>query len=125
MLYLDTHVVVWLYQKDESRLAGRPRALVEEHDLLISPIVLLELEYLYETKRIVETGRTIVDDLAARIHLGLCTRAFQDVARMAAGIRWTRDPFDRIITAQAALADAMLLTKDEDILAHFPHAVWQ
>jgi PIN domain nuclease of toxin-antitoxin system len=125
MLYLDTHVVVWLYQKDESRLAGRPRALVEEHDLLISPIVLLELEYLYETKRIVETGRTIVDDLAARIQLGLCPRAFQDVARMAAGIRWTRDPFDRIITAQAALADALLLTKDGDIQSHYPHAVWQ
>jgi PIN domain nuclease of toxin-antitoxin system len=125
MLYLDTHVVVWLYQKDESRLAGRSRELVEEHDLLISPIVLLELEYLYETKRIVETGRTIVDDLAARIGLGLCTRAFHDVARMAAGIRWTRDPFDRIITAQAALADAMLLTKDGDIQSHYPHAVWQ
>ena len=125
MLYLDTHVVVWLYEKDEAPPAGRPMELIEENDLLVSPIVLLELEYLYETKRITETGRVIVDDLAERVALRVCPRAFVDVIRRAAGIRWTRDPFDRIVTAHAALADAMLLTKDGDIHTHYPNAVWQ
>ena len=125
MLYLDTHVVVWLFQKDEPRLAGRPRMLIEEHELLISPMVVLELEYLYEIKKITATGRTVVDDLAERVHLGICPRAFADVVRKALGIRWTRDPFDRIITAQAALGDAMLLTRDGSIHTHYPHAVWQ
>ena len=125
MLYLDTHVVVWLYEKDETRLAGRPKTLIEEHVLLVSPIVLLELEYLYEARKITETGRRIVEDLAERVQLGVCPRAFADVVRRAAGIRWTRDPFVRIITAQAALADAMLLTRDGEIHTHYPNAVWQ
>lgn len=125
MLYLDTHVVVWLFEKDEARLAGRPRTLIEEHELFISPTVVLELEYLYETKTIAATGRPVVDDLAERVHLGICTRAFADVVRKALGIRWTHDPFDRIITAQAALADAMLMTRDVSIHTHYPHAVWR
>ena len=32
MLYLDTHVVVWLFEKDDTRLSGRPRELIEAHD---------------------------------------------------------------------------------------------
>lgn len=125
MLYLDTHVVVWLYERDEERLSGRPRELIEEHELLISPIVLLELEYLYETRRITLPGRAVFEDLEERVQLRLCSRGFAEVVRRAAGIRWTRDPFDRIITAQAAAADALLLTKDGDIHTHYPNAVWQ
>ena len=125
MLYLDTHVLVWLYEKDEPRLAGRPKAMIEEHDLSISPIVLLELEDLYETRKITEAGTRIVEDLAKRVGAGVCPRAFADVIPAASAIRWTRDPFDRIITAQAALADAPLLTRATDIHTHCPNAVWQ
>jgi PIN domain nuclease of toxin-antitoxin system len=124
MIYLDTHVAVWLYEKDEVRLAGRPRDLIEEHDLLISPMVLLELEYLYETRRITVGGRVIVDELSRRVDLGLCSRPFGEVVRAALGLRWTRDPFDRLITAQASLAGALLLTKDGGMHTHYPNAVW-
>ena len=124
MIYLDTHVVVWLYTKDAVRLSHRALSLVEEHDLRISPAVLLELEYLYETKRITETGRVILEYLEERIGLVMCHQPFGDVVRKAAGMRWTRDPFDRLIAAQAAVSDAMLLTKDGEIHTHYPHAVW-
>ena len=48
-MYLDTHVVIWLYQKDEQRISRLARELIESSDLLVSPMVLLELEYLFET----------------------------------------------------------------------------
>ncbi|MEW6429296.1 MAG: hypothetical protein AB1568_14815 [Thermodesulfobacteriota bacterium] len=35
---------------------------------------------------------------------------------------WTRDPFDRIITATAAAREATLLTRDESIRNHYPKA---
>jgi PIN domain nuclease of toxin-antitoxin system len=46
------------------------------------------------------------------------------VARAATEIRWTRDPFDRMIAAQAIVADAPLVTADRTILEHLPQATW-
>jgi PIN domain nuclease of toxin-antitoxin system len=40
------------------------------------------------------------------------------------GLTWTRDPFDRMIAAQAVVADAPLLTADETILDNLPLATW-
>lgn len=40
------------------------------------------------------------------------------------GLTWTRDPFDRMIAAQAIVADAPLVTADRTILANLPLAVW-
>jgi PIN domain nuclease of toxin-antitoxin system len=37
---------------------------------------------------------------------------------------WTRDPFDRIIVAQARLRGAPLLTKDRTIQTHHAEAFW-
>ncbi|MBA7620825.1 hypothetical protein ES703_28180 [subsurface metagenome] len=47
MIYLDTHVVLWLYQNEQERISDRARTLIEEQELFVSPIVLLEMEYLY------------------------------------------------------------------------------
>jgi len=48
-IYLDTHVVVWLYSGELSLLSEKACQLIEENELLISPLVLLELQYLFET----------------------------------------------------------------------------
>ena len=40
------------------------------------------------------------------------------------GVKWTRDPFDRIITAQAELCGAKLLTKDRTIHNYYVNAAW-
>ncbi len=37
---------------------------------------------------------------------------------------WTRDPFDRLIVANAKAANASLVTKDERILKNYSRAVW-
>jgi PIN domain nuclease of toxin-antitoxin system len=39
-------------------------------------------------------------------------------------VQWTRDPFDRLIVAQALLHDAPLITKDEHIRRHYAGALW-
>ena len=39
-------------------------------------------------------------------------------------LSWTRDPFDRLIVAQASLAGAPLVTKDRMIRKHFAKAAW-
>lgn len=42
----------------------------------------------------------------------------------ATSLDWTREPFDRIIVAQAIAREASLVTRDQTILANFAGAVW-
>jgi PIN domain nuclease of toxin-antitoxin system len=91
---------------------------------MVSPIVELEIEYLFEIEKITERARIILDYLEDRAGLRTCTESFSKVVRKAALFKWTRDPFDRIITAQAALQESPLLTKDKLIRKHYPKAVW-
>jgi PIN domain nuclease of toxin-antitoxin system len=67
---------------------------------------------------------TVVDSLSASLGLSVCAAPFAAVVREAERHMWTRDPFDRLIVAQAALADAPLVTKDGDVHRHYAHAAW-
>ncbi|HXI13022.1 MAG TPA: PIN domain-containing protein [Thermoanaerobaculia bacterium] len=124
MIHLDTHVVVWLYAGRVDLFPSRVRGVMEEDELAISPIVLLELQYLNEIRRIDADAATIVVSLERTIGLHTATAPFEDVVREACGSSWTRDPFDRLIVAQAGLEAARLLTKDASIRRHYKAAVW-
>lgn len=124
MIYLDTHVVVWLYSGLTDSLSHQATNLIRANDLGISPVVILELDYLHEIGRVTVSGPEIVADLSERIGLATCREAFTDIIAHSRVMTWTRDPFDRIITGQAALSNAILLTKDRTILEHYPLARW-
>jgi len=124
LIYLDTHIVVWLYAGLVDKLSPLGQSLINQQVLFISPIVRLELKYLYEIKRIRALPETIIADLQSRLGLVVCNREFNDVVTQAMTIEWTRDPFDRLITAQSMLEDKILLTKDRTILANHPQARW-
>jgi PIN domain nuclease of toxin-antitoxin system len=125
VIYLDTHVVAWLAAGETGRLSRRAQKLVNEEDLFISPVVLLELEFLREIGRLKVSAEVLVELLAAELGLVLCDRNHADVVKASLRLKWTRDPFDRLIVAQAAVAGERLLTKDETILAHYPKALWE
>ncbi len=124
MIYLDTHVVVWLYAGQTEKLSAKVRSYINENDIYISPIVSLELQYLLEVKRITPKPQTVISALSEAIGLNVCDKNFYQIAQCAQQYSWTRDPFDRIIVAQAGLNDNILVTKDQTILTHFEHAVW-
>ena len=125
MIYLDTHVVIWLYLRKGEGLSGRAQQLIEyEPAILISPIILLELDYLHEIGRTTLGSAHVFNYLHQRIDLQVCQKYFIDVVREASQLSWTRDPFDRIITAQAAIDRNTLITKDKTIQDHYQYAVW-
>jgi len=125
MIYLDTHVILWLYLRKGEGLSERARQLIEyESEISISPMVLLEIDYLYEIGRTTLGSAPVFNYLHQRIDLQLCQKSFIDVVRAASELSWTRDPFDRIITAQSALEQNRLITKDEIIREHYEHGVW-
>ena len=124
LIYTDTHVVAWLYAGRPDLIPPRARRLIEDNPVLVSPMVTLELEYLFETGRIGEPARVVLQALGRDIGLRLCDLPFPDVAGAAMRQSWTRDPFDRIIVAQAALRRTSLITKDAVIRAHYDRALW-
>lgn len=124
MIYLDTHVVVWLYAGLVERFSNTIQTMLNEHGLLISPIVRLELQYLYEIKRVSVEAESILTDLSQRIDLAVCTKPFDAIIVRSTQLAWTRDPFDRILVAHANLNNDVLVSKDQTILAHYPHARW-
>lgn len=124
-LYLDTHVLVWLYQEGAARLTERGARWIEAATpLLISPMVELELTYLHEISRINCPAADILDAMRRDIDLEICKWPFAAVVGSALSQTWTRDPFDRLIVAQAAYGKAPLLSADRTILAHYPMAIW-
>jgi PIN domain nuclease of toxin-antitoxin system len=124
LIYLDTHIVVWLYAGLLEKFSQSVKAFLNENEILISPIVRLELQYLYEIDRVKESSNVIVADLSDRIGIKVCQKDFNAVVSQAMKYSWTRDPFDRVIVAQAELNDNILISKDNNILEHYAHARW-
>jgi PIN domain nuclease of toxin-antitoxin system len=124
VIHLDTHVVVWLYAGDLRRFSPAVRRRLDREDLRISPMVALEVQYLHEVGRISESAGVVLSDLTRKLGLAQAEGDFSAVAAAALGLDWTRDPFDRLIVAHAALHGAVLLTKDRSIRRNYRNAVW-
>ena len=123
--YLDTNVVVWLAQGNLTRISNKAQELLEEAELLISPMVLIELEYLYEVNRIKLSSRDIHLKVEHEIGVRVCDLSFPFIANVVVDEKWTRDPFDRMIVAQdKANGLAFLVSADEKIGEHYPRSVW-
>lgn len=125
MIYLDTHVVVWLYAGDIDRFPPGVRRLIESSELYVSPAVILELQFLKEIKRLTVESILIIETLSASIGVKVCEHSFVDIIRSSLSQVWTRDPFDRMIVGNAALNDTTLITKDSLIRDNYEHAYWQ
>jgi PIN domain nuclease of toxin-antitoxin system len=125
VIYLDTHVVVWLYAALTSKLSNKAIEAIETNQLLISPMVQLELQYLKEIDRITANCALIIETLNCSIGLEICDQSFIHTVTEAIDLTWTRDPFDRIIVAQSHARQIPLLTKDQYILQNSPLAFWE
>ena len=124
MTHLDTHVVVWLYAGDVDRFPRLAREALEGDTLAVSPVVVLELQYLHEIGRLSKPAAGVIEDLRNRLGIAWAEAEFPEVASAALGMRWTRDPFDRLIAAHAVADDARLLTADRAMREHVRAAFW-
>ena len=124
LIYLDTHVVAWMFAGRIDLIPQSVEALLEQHELLISPAVVLELQYLFEVRHTAEPAKVVVEALGRDIGLKVCDLPFPAVVEVALDQTWTRDPFDRLIVSQAILGGSSLISKDKPIRDHFAGAVW-
>jgi PIN domain nuclease of toxin-antitoxin system len=67
----------------------------------------------------------ILSDLNQQIGLSVCQFPMATVMGAALGVKWTREPGDRIIVANAiANNEAPLVTSDRRIHVRYPNAIW-
>lgn len=124
LIHLDTHVVCWLYAGRVDLLSPAAREAIERDVLAVSPMVGLELQYLREIGRILHGPNRVLAALRTDLGLSLSELPFAAVAARARSLIWTRDPFDRLIAAEAAVARARLLTRDDLLRRRFRAALW-
>jgi PIN domain nuclease of toxin-antitoxin system len=123
--YLDTHAAVFLHDGLIEEFSMEAMRQLEANDLLISPTVLLEFDYLFQRKRIGIGARPLFAAISASFDVRLCDLSFGKIADEALDIQWTMDPFDRLIVAHArANRGAPLITRDRLIRKNYCAAVW-
>jgi len=124
MVFLDTHIVLWLYFNLVKKLSKRSIELIETTDLVISPMVCLELEYLYEKKKLKTKQHKIISELNKQVGLKVVDIPYRDLMDEVISVKWTRDAFDRMIVGHAQYFNSPLITKDRKIQKNYPKAVW-
>ncbi len=124
MVQIDTCVAIWLYEGKKESLSPPVIELIENQPCQFSPMVRLELQYMFKIGRNDSDAATVVDVMRNQFDIEEAHTDFSLVVQAATAIDWTRDPFDRLIAAQAICDHAVLVTKDRSIRKHCPNALW-
>jgi PIN domain nuclease of toxin-antitoxin system len=126
VIHLDTQIVAWLYLRKTRNLGDAAQKLLRRTSApMISPLVIVELEILTELGRISPPSvPAMIATLEEQIGLVQSDASMTAVSEAACRFAWTRDPFDRLIVANAMADGAKLITADQVILRHFDKAVW-
>ncbi|MFN8202538.1 MAG: type II toxin-antitoxin system VapC family toxin [Solirubrobacteraceae bacterium] len=123
-LLLDTHVVLW-WTHDSRRLSQTARELVGDprHDVLLSAVVAWEIAI----KRALGTLKVrpgLVAELLAdggAAELAVSVAHATEVERLP---MHHRDPFDRMLVAQARVEGAVLVSSDEALRKYDVPVSW-
>lgn len=124
LIFLDTHAAIWLYAGQLDLFKPKVLKLINENPVGISHIVRLEMKYLNEIGRIKQKPDEIIDALIEEIGLVFSNNSIERIINQAIHMEFTRDPFDRIIVADACINNSYLISKDKNIKKHYKNTVW-
>jgi len=120
VVHLDTNVAIWLADGRSDFLSEVAKNILNSADsICVSSMVLLELEYLQEIGKINGRPDELLQKLDCEIGVKTISCDFYKLISKARYLKWTRDPFDRLIVAHAMLGDSTLITKDRNIREHY------
>ena len=111
----DTHTLLWAAH-DESKLSARALSVIEDSNthIFVSAVSAYEIMYKYKL------GKLPAYDYVAKYYFDILQELGTDAlpinkyhAHFAGAIEWShRDPFDRLLAAQATTDQLILITND-------------
>lgn len=115
-ILLDTHFLLWV-------VIGHPRLaefewLASYRPWGVSPISFLEIRFLSEVGRLDVEDERFVDAVSGDPRFVVDEVPLVPLIRQAMPLRWTRDPFDRLLAAHSAARRAPFCTLDRRIHEH-------
>lgn len=116
-MLLDTHFVLWVALGAE-RLRDFPW-LAKHHPLVVSPVSLLEIQFLGEVGRL-EVQPEFFETIRTDQRFVIDEPALDAVIRAALPLSWTRDPFDCLLCAHSTVRRMPLCSVDRAVRKHHP-----
>lgn len=122
-LLLDTNVFLWALAEPK-KLSTKARNAISklENSVYVSPVTAYELSYKHHQGKL-PSGAAIVASFGRQVaHLYATELTVSAPHALAAGqLEWEhKDPFDRILAAQAMVEGLTLVTADQDLQAFAP-----
>lgn len=122
-LLLDTNVFLWALAEPK-KLSTKARNAISklENSVYVSPVTAYELSYKHHQGKL-PSGAAIVASFGRQVaHLYATELTVSAPHALAAGqLEWEhKDPFDRILAAQAMVEGLTLVTADQDLQALAP-----
>jgi PIN domain nuclease of toxin-antitoxin system len=119
ILLLDAHALIWWLAEDAELSAPARRAIADEsNDALVSAATIWEIEIKRQGGKL-RTPEGILDALAPRILVVAIDGA--DAVSAAGLPPHHRDPFDRMLIAQAHRLDAVIVSRDRAFAEYQVH----
>jgi PIN domain nuclease of toxin-antitoxin system len=127
-LLLDTHALYWWLYFPE-RLSGEARARIAAPDaeVMVSAITAYEMAYKHRLGKWSEVGLLVgvFEQVVRDEQFGLLPITARHAARAGSFPTEHRDPFDRILAAQAIAEDLLLVTDDSQMATLGAQTLWR
>ena len=124
---LDTHAVVWWAQGD-ARLSGRVRSLIENdtRDIGLSVVSAWELQIKQSIGKLELSApaSSLFTKLVVEQSFSLFRLELDHIATLSTLANHHRDPFDRVLVAQAISEECTLVTKDSVLAKYGVKTYW-
>ena len=114
-LVLDTHTLIWMLTEPERMSAEAVDAVTDfQSELLVSSVVPFEIATKVRLGKF-DAGAAVVEDFKSHLEdlRALPLNLTSDHSLLAGRLDWShRDPFDRLLAAQALVEEATFVTAD-------------
>ena len=125
-LLLDTHAVLWWFAGDE-RMPARVRSHIHEADLVwVSVVSAYEIKFKHRLGKLPLADSLVeaLDEWMARDDFRPLSLDFDHSIQAAAFEQAHRDPFDRMLIAQALAEDLAIVSRDTAFDAFSVRRIW-
>jgi PIN domain nuclease of toxin-antitoxin system len=123
LLLVDAHALLWAIQGDDGRLSSTARQAIADpaNDVVVSAATIWEIEVKRAAGRLTSPDNLLEIVESTRIDVVPVTGA--DGTNAARLPMHHKDPFDRMVIAQAVRLDAVVVTRDRAFAAYDVHVL--